>query len=315
MQEEMTEQKMIKGLVFDIKHFAVHDGPGIRTTVFLKGCPLRCFWCHNPESQKPHQEIMYYENLCIRCKECIKVCPEDAQTTEVDQKIRRELCKRCGTCVEACYAGALKMVGKYRSIEEVVKELEKDEIFYKNSGGGITISGGEPTMYPRFTLGLLKRCKESGYHTTLDTCGYVKWENLEQILRYVDLVLYDLKHMNSEKHREQTGVPNELIHENLKRMDEIDQTYIIRVPLIPECNDSKEDIEDMARFLSMLKNIKYIELLPYHQFGISKYGQLGIEYRLKDLRPLTPEHLDQIGKKMRRHGLNVVIESMVSAFS
>jgi pyruvate formate lyase activating enzyme len=307
---EMTEDKTLKRLVFDIKHYAVHDGPGIRTTVFLKGCPLNCPWCSNPESQRTYQEIMFHKNLCIACGECVKICPNEAQTTDMDHKIKREMCERCGKCVEVCYSEALKMVGKYMSVEEIVKEVEKDELFYKNSGGGVTISGGEPLMYPDFTLELLKRCKEKGYHTALETSGYARWEVLERILKCVDWLFYDIKHMNSERHRELTGVPNELILENLTRIDKMDLTYVIRVPLIPTCNDSDENFEAMITFFSTLKNYEYIEILPYHQFGISKYKGLGEEYRLSDVKPPETEYLIQLREKMKHQGLKVIVASL-----
>ena len=192
--------EQVEGTVFDIKRYAVHDGPGIRTTVFLKGCPLRCLWCHNPESQDPRPEIMYHDNLCVECGECVKVCPAKAQTLDREHKIRRDLCTKCGRCVEACYAGALKLMGRNMTVEEVLRELEKDEHFYRRSGGGVTLSGGEPASQPSFTTVLLKECKGKGYHTVLQTCGHVGWPNLEQILRYTDLVQYDVKHMDPGRH-------------------------------------------------------------------------------------------------------------------
>ena len=298
------------GVVFDIKRYAVHDGPGIRTTVFLKGCPLRCLWCHSPESQHPYQEILYFKNLCISCSECLRVCPHEAQTTDIDHKIRRDRCMRCGRCVESCYPGALKTAGRTLTVETVVDTLTQDAAFYQNSGGGITISGGEPTMQPEFTLELLRRCKAKGYHTALDTCGHVTGRVLAGLLRYVDLVLYDLKHMDSVRHRELTGVSNHLILANLRRIDRQDQAYVIRVPLIPTCNDSEANIEAMATFFQTLKHMAYIEILPYHGFGVSKYEHLGRAYCLSGLQPPSQDRLKRVREQMQRHGLTIKLESL-----
>jgi pyruvate formate lyase activating enzyme len=253
---------------------------------------------------------MYFKNLCIGCRECIEVCPKGVQTIDIHNKINRELCNRCGSCVKSCYPEALKIVGMYMSVEEVLMEIKKDELFYKNSGGGITVSGGEPTMQLEFSLKLFKASKERGYHTTLDTCGYVEWKILKRLLSDVDLVLFDLKHVDSKKHSELTGGCNELILENLKMIDKMNQEYIVRIPSIPGFNDSLDDIFNLARFIADLKNIKRTEILPYHKFGVSKYEHLGRRYDLKDLEPPATQHLQKIDEIMRNSGLNVFIESL-----
>jgi pyruvate formate lyase activating enzyme len=187
------------GVVFDVKHFAVHDGPGIRTTIFLKGCPLRCAWCHSPESQSLRPEIAHSPDLCIGCEACVEACPNGAQTLGPD-KILRDLCTGCGSCAEVCYAGALTLYGRRATVEELIEEVGKDRLLYETSGGGVTISGGEPIMQPRFASALLEALKREVYHTALDTCGQVEWKTLEKILEDVDLVLYDLKQMDPVSH-------------------------------------------------------------------------------------------------------------------
>ena len=229
---------------------------------------------------------------------------------DIDHKMHRDICRRCGRCVDTCYSGALKTAGRSMSVEAVVEVLTRDEAFYQSSGGGITVSGGEPTMQPDFTLALLERCKEKGYNTALDTCGYAAWRVLKSLLRHVDLVLYDLKHMDSVKHRDLTGVSNRLILDNLKRLDGTGRTYVVRVPLIPTYNDSEENLEAMTKFFQTLTNAEYVEFLPYHRFGISKYETLGRDYSLKDLKSPSQDFLKHLRETMERHGINVRLESV-----
>jgi pyruvate formate lyase activating enzyme len=288
----------------------VHDGPGIRTTVFLKGCPLHCLWCHSPESQRPEPELMYFDNLCLRCSDCVTVCPTQAQTTDTTQKIVRDRCTRCGRCVATCYSGALKMVGRYLGVDEVLHELHKDVQYYRLSQGGITVSGGEPTLQPQFTQALLKACKDQGYHTALETCGYATWSIFQSILPYVDLVLYDCKHINREKHIQFTGVPNDLIIHNLRKLDRVGSSYVVRVPVIPTINDAPNDIEVLATLCRSLKHLQYIELLPYHRLGASKYQHLARFYSLSDLHPPQDNMINQISEALQSRGLTVVAEKL-----
>jgi pyruvate formate lyase activating enzyme len=295
------------GVIFDVKHFAVHDGPGIRTTIFLKGCPLRCTWCHSPESQSPRPEIAYSPDQCIGCDACVEACPNGAQTLG-PEKILRDLCTGCGSCAEACYAGALILYGRRATVEELIEEVGKDRLLYETSEGGVTISGGEPTMQPRFTSPLLKALKKEGYNTALDTSGHVEWMTLEKILEDVDLVLYDLKHMDPVPHEKMTGVPNWLILSNLRRLSKLDKPLVVRVPVIPGFNNSPDDFRVMGKFLGEMGGVDTVELLPYHNLGAPKYAALGREYLLTDIQLPNPEKLAELGSLLESRGLNVIIE-------
>ena len=288
------------GTIFDIKRFAVHDGPGIRTTVFFKGCPLRCLWCHNPESMKMERQIVFFESKCIGCGECFKRCPNGAlEATPQGRKYHRDRCTLCGTCVEYCYAEATVMQGRVVSVEEVIEEVKKDMPFYENSGGGVTLSGGEPAMQPQFCIAVLRESKKAGMHTALDTSGYVKWETFSRILEYVDLVLYDIKHMDPLKHKEYTGLSNRLILSNLRRLDKLGIPIEIRMPMIPGLNDSEGNLSATCEFLSGMENVERIKLLPYHRLGEGKYERLDMEYKLKDLEPPNKAQIGELAEFMK----------------
>lgn len=297
----------LTGLIFDIQRFSVHDGPGIRTTVFLKGCPLRCLWCQNPESMSRQPEITFIATNCINCGKCLEVCPEEAirVSTEQGRVIDRTGCTLCGECIEFCYAGALNIIGRYLTVAEVLAEVERDRDFYIKSGGGVTFSGGEPTAQPAFLEELCRQAQAQGLHTTIDTCGYVQWDTLRSILRYVDLVLYDLKHMDSTEHRRLTGVPNELILENLQRISSLGLPVYVRIPLVPGCNDSPENIEATAAFVAGLPNIQKFDILPYHRLGEPKWRQLDYSYELHGVEPPNREHVYGLADIARTYHVEV----------
>ncbi len=231
------------GLVFDMQRFSIHDGPGIRTLVFFKGCPLRCSWCQNPESMRGDPEIMVIPGNCIACGKCVEVCPEDLLQVSADgvQLVDRERCSLpgCGLCQQYCYANAINISGRYLTVAEVMAEVERDREFYERTGGGVTFSGGEPAWQPDFLESLVGEAKARNLHTAIETCGHVPWDTLERVLRHVDLVLYDLKHMDAETHRRETGVSNDRLLENLKRIDAAGLPIRLRVPLVPGYNDSE----------------------------------------------------------------------------
>jgi pyruvate formate lyase activating enzyme len=290
--------KEAKGTIFDIQRFSINDGPGIRTIVFIKGCPLSCKWCSNPESQLMNVEIMYNASNCINCGNCKDICPENAIDFQAEHKIDRDKCKKCGLCVEKCYYNALLKTGREVNVEELVEELKKDSIQFRRSGGGVTISGGELLTQSDFVRELLKACKAKGWHTTIETTAFGKKELIEKILPFVDLVLLDIKHINKKMHREHIGVDNYLILENAKYISENAKELIIRVPVIPNFNCDKASINDIAEFVSKLNEVERVDLLPYHNLGESKYDNLGINYEMDNKIESPKEELMEEFKKL-----------------
>ncbi len=293
----------LRGVIFDIQHYSIHDGPGIRTTVFLKGCPLRCLWCSNPESQSDRPEIMFDASRCTRCGRCVEVCLHNASVKQENEiRILREVCQGCATCIESCPGGARRIAGNIREVKEVLQEVVKDRLFYENSGGGVTLSGGEPMNQPDFTGALLKQCKNKGIHTVLDTSGYVQMGLWDRVLENVDLILYDLKHMDPEKHREFTGVSNQLILANARKLASLKIPLVIRIPLIPGYNDTDENSESCARFLKEL-GITNVELLPFHNLCVSKYAKLQKEWKLNKIISPARERLEELKGVFTAQGL------------
>lgn len=296
-----------EGIVFDIQRFSIHDGPGIRTIVFLKGCPLSCLWCCNPESQKLQPVIMYQADQCIHCGSCVSACKIGAIKPGSRTFIDRTICTGCGECANVCPAGALTVKGKKMNVQQVIKELKKDSINYRRSGGGITLSGGEPMVQHSFAAELLKACKSQGWHTAIETTGFTKSpEVIEEMFPYIDLVLMDIKAKNDEVHKKFTGVSNEIILRNAHRITEISNT-VIRIPTIPGVNASKQEIEAICHFVKTLHGIDTIHLLPYHTYGENKYNLLGKDYLMNETASLTPEEIEELKIVVEENGFRCVI--------
>ncbi|MBR5140042.1 MAG: glycyl-radical enzyme activating protein [Clostridia bacterium] len=282
--------KDMKATVFEIKRFAVHDGDGIRTTVFFKGCPLRCRWCHNPEGLSPLPQLAFYRHKCIGCENCFSECPMGVHKIEKGMHIvDRTLCILCGKCADACVGEALILYGKEMTAEELMPILLEDREFFENSGGGITLSGGECLIYADFCRELLARLKDEGIHTAIDTCGSVPRSSFDKVIPFADVFLYDLKAYKSSTHIAATSQSNSLILENLKYLDSQGKNIEIRIPYVPGYNDC--EMEDIAKFLSSLKNISKIRILPYHNYSRSKYSALAIEDTLPQRMPDAQELL------------------------
>jgi pyruvate formate lyase activating enzyme len=295
----------ITGQVFNIQQFSTEDGPGVRTTVFLQGCPLRCLWCANPESQKAVRQLAHRSALCIKCGTCIKNCKNGALSVKDGAiSIDREKCVSCGTCTDVCPSHAMFFYGEKKTVDQVFGEILRDRGFYDKSGGGVTCSGGECMMQADFVGELFRRCKEEGIHTALDTCGQFPLEELSKVLPYTDLVLYDIKHMDSEKHRALTGFGNETIIQNLKLILDETKKVFIRVPVIPEYNDSVSDLTAIACFVKDLDPSLHVDLLPYHRFGAAKYEMLGIPYHLKGVSSPTEEQKESYKRIFINLGLD-----------
>jgi pyruvate formate lyase activating enzyme len=316
-------EQILTGKTYDIQGFSVQDGPGIRTTVFLKGCPLRCPWCHSPESQEFATELNWMSIRCLgidACGKCLPLCPNGAITrgpavkNAMDEDIAypdvdKSKCDDCGACAAACKAGALYMCGTDRTVDEVMRRIERDKPFFEESGGGVTVSGGECLCQPEFTLELLKRCKAEGIHTAVDTTGFVSWEIIEKVLPHTDVFLYDLKNMDSALHRQVIGVPNETILENARKIAAAGGRLWIRIPVIPMFNDSKEHFDTYGRFLAEIRDaVDIVQLLPYHKLGVSKHDRLLKKETVFVAEPPTDalmlsrkEQLEGYGLKVRVH--------------
>ena len=285
----------MKGITFNVQRFSTEDGPGIRTTVFLKGCPLRCAWCHNPEGLSPRPELTWYDVRCIGARDCLSACLEDAlELTPQGMRIDRVRCTACGACAEACPAGALEVIGRGWTPEELFAEVDKDSVFYETSGGGVTISGGEPMAQADFVLAFARLCHEAGIHVALDTCGIAAWERYKRVLPLVDLVLYDLKLFDSERHRASTGVDNGLILENGRRIAAAGVPLWIRTPIIPGYTAGAEDVAALGDFISELPTVERWDLLAYTNLGQPKYHRLDRPYALEGAPLLTRAEMEAL---------------------
>lgn len=300
---------MMKGMIFNLQRFSLHDGPGIRTIVFLKGCRLSCPWCSNPESSSMTPDIFYRPSSCIRCKSCVFVCKERAVRSEIydEKKIRREDCTRCGECVDVCPSGALTMQGRMITVDELVDELEKDITVYEVSGGGVTFSGGEPLLQQKFLLESLKCLRLKGINTAIETTGYTEWEKLEEIIPYTEYFLYDLKHMDEAEHERVIGVSNQIILSNFRRLCREKKAVEPRMPLIPGFNDGEKNIKSMAEFL-LKNNKREVKILPYHEFGKEKYTYLNRKYMMWEIKEgVISAQIESVRRWFEDYGVQISV--------
>lgn len=295
---------MQSGMVYNIQRMSIQDGPGLRTTVFLKGCPLRCLWCSNPESQSFHPQLLVFEDLCVGCGKCEGVCPHGAVTSNGNGHRNRDLsiCQNCGACIPKCSPKARVLSGKVMTVEEVMHIVRKDELFYGNSGGGVTFGGGEPTSAGEFLIELLDACRREGYHTCVDTCGHCTPQDFNRVLGLTELIFFDCKHMDPEEHRKLTGQDNALILTNLREALRSKVPVHIRVPLMPGLNDSEENIAAMADMLREYGK-EEVDILPSHAFGNNKYSAL--HKPVPGTRAYEPDELKEVLERFSRNNLKV----------
>jgi pyruvate formate lyase activating enzyme len=295
------------GRIFDIKRYSIHDGPGIRTTVFLKGCPLRCLWCHNPESVDPGPELMHWPGRCVRCYACVKACPIEAISKDPAGAVvvDRTRCDLCGNCAEACLYDAMQIVGREMTVDEVVAEAERDRVFYEQSGGGVTLSGGDPVCQSDFAEALLRACRSRGLHTVLDTAGMSPSGVLDRLAKTADLVLFDLKCVDEARHRAFTGASNAPILENLKTLVAAGRDVWARVPLIGGVNDDEDNIRRTIALLLSLKSIRRVGLLPYHSGGLDKARRIGKEPQFRKFESPSEERIAAIEAAFSDAGFDV----------
>ena len=292
--------------MFDIQNFSIHDGPGIRTLVFFKGCPLRCRWCQNPEGLNAFREIAFYVESCIGCGACARACPHDAMDLESPKRIKRDLCDSCGLCADACPTLALKVVGRYYAPEELLQQVLKDRPFYETSGGGVTLSGGEAGTYVDYLTRFCELGKRKSLHIAIETSGYVDYGRFSELLPYLDLVLFDIKVVNPAKHRELTGRDNKLILDNLDQLFGAGANVHLRYPYIPTMNDGQEDLRDLAA-LAKRYGQKRINILPYHALGESKIDRIDSPQPVLDLKAPSPEAMEEVKESFDKEGITIAI--------
>jgi len=297
---------MTSGIVFDIQRYSLQDGPGLRTLVFLKGCPLRCAWCSNPESQRPEPQLLYDGDRCTLCLRCVPACSSGALTTAGEGSLSWDLtrCVGCGACVRACPNGARTLSGESMTVEAVLAAVVRDAPFYRRSGGGVTLGGGEPTYQAAFARALLERCREHGIDTAVETCGHAETRAFLSVAQAADHVVFDIKHMNRRRHIELTGVSNELILDNLRALLHLHGEVIVRYPLVPGFNDDVEELRALARYLLELPQLPRVEVVPYHRFGEHKYRLVGRMYRLSGTPACDEREAEDACNVLAQHGIS-----------
>ncbi|MBU5438871.1 choline TMA-lyase-activating enzyme [Tissierella sp. MSJ-40] len=304
-----------RGVIFNIQKYSIHDGPGVRTIVFFKGCPLRCRWCSNPEGISSKYQVMTLEDRCISCGKCVEACPQGVHSLQllsdgsVEHRVNREaICIGCGQCEANCPQEAVRIAGREATVKEVMDVIMQDSAFYWSSGGGVTLGGGEVTRQPDFAAAILEECKKQGIHTAIETCGYAEWDVMKELAKHVDLFLYDLKHIDSEEHKRLTGVNNERILKNMIGLFQIGANVTVRMPLITNMNDSREALEKAMKFIEIVSkdgNLQGIEVLPYHKLGVSKYKQLGLKYSIDEDFGYTRKQLEEIEEFLKKFNLPI----------
>lgn len=292
-------------VVFDVQKFAVHDGPGIRTLVFFKGCPLRCAWCSNPESHEPGEQMVYFDNRCLGCLSCVERCPQAAVNASAAGRpvTDHARCTDCGECREVCFADARTLLGRSVTLPELMDEIRQDAAFYRRSGGGVTLGGGEVMLWAGFAEQLLGLCRAEGIHTAVETCGHGPWSELARLVPGTDLFYYDLKVIDPAEHERLTGVDNATILGNLERLAATGARIIVRIPVVPSFTDSAENVRGIASFVAAGPLAERIELLPYHRLGLDKYRRLGRDYALEDLEPPSAEVMRALADVVERAGV------------
>jgi pyruvate formate lyase activating enzyme len=305
--DEKSLLKDRRGIVFDIQRYSLHDGPGLRTNVFLKGCGLACRWCSNPEARQPQPQIAFFERTCFLCGDCLPLCSATAIVIQ-DGKITWDplKCNQCGLCAQVCLAHAFTRVGREMSAGAVVADVLRDAAFYSEHGG-LTLTGGEPTLQPDFAEAILRLAKTEGLHTAIETCGAVRWQNIARLLPYLDMVLYDLKHIDPQAHARFTGASNATILDNLRRASQVGTNLIVRVPLIPGFNADRQSLVAIAEFVRSLETVREVHVLAYHTLGRSKYRALGLPYELEQYPPMKLEEANHWSTVFSDYGFKVIV--------
>ncbi|TXT66204.1 MAG: Benzylsuccinate synthase activating enzyme [Promethearchaeota archaeon] len=300
----------MNGIIFDIQQYAIYDGPGIRTIVFMKGCPLSCIWCQNPESQQLEPQLAYFQEKCGLCGKCVEICPENALILSDNRIIReKKLCKKCGACVKICPNNVMEIIGEEKSIQDIIEIILRDKPFYDNSGGGITVSGGEPTMQKEFLMNLLKNVKKEGIHTAIETCGYFNSEMVDKLVSVADLFLFDIKHIEADLHEHYTGVSNENILYNFHRIYKLvgPERIICRIPLIPGFNTDQKTIQGIIDFLKEIRFTGSVHLMPYNRMAKTKYEKIGKKDEYHDMGELREDKIEKIVEQLKSQSFDVIV--------